>query len=219
MNNTITYTNDGSLEKQIRQKKIIPYMVFPNEKFKTNKWYYSFFYNSIFKVLDHKYNKDGSLDYAYTMSDDGNYALISTDIDSLEDYSVSRDRRSIYKLDIVNHVESFTGAEIIYWFFMNDIDALNIKYQGFWKYVDRYSIDRVSDRDRYYVRAKLIGNKYMDCQIIKDTSKQEKERIIMSKIFDKEATKYMANLKKKDVKRMQERHDIKEFDNKDSSET
>ena len=41
----------------------------------------------------------------------------------------------------------------------------------------------------------------------------------MSKIFDKEATKYMANLKKKDVKRMQERHDIKEFDNKDSSET
>ena len=96
---------------------------------------------------------------------------------------------------------------------------INIKYQGFWKYVDRYSIDRVSDRDRYYVKAKLIGNKYMDCQIIKDNSKQEKERIIMSKIFDKEAVKYMASLKKKDIKRMQERQDIQEFDNKDSSET
>lgn len=218
MNNTITYTNDGSLEKQIRQKKIIPYMVFPNEKFKTNKWYYSFFYNTIFKVLDHKYNKDGSLDYAYTMSDDGNYALITTDIDSLEDYSVSRDRRSIYKLNIINYDESFTGAEIVYWFFMNNIDSLNIKYQGFWKFIDRYSIYRISDRDRYFVRAKLIGDKYVDCQIIKDNSKAERERIIMSKIFDREANKYMASLKKKDIKRMQDKYDTKEYE-ENSSET
>ena len=213
MNNTISYTNDGSLEKQIRQKKIIPYMVFPNEKFKTNKWYYSFYYNNVFKVLEHSYARNGLLEYAYIMTDDGNYSVISTDICSTEDYSISRDRRSIYKLDIVNHPESFTGAEIVYWFFMNDIDSFNIKYQEFWKYVDRYSADRISDIDRYYVKAKLIGNKYVDCQIIKDTRKKDKERIIMSKIYDKEAHKYMAELKKKDIKRMQEIHE------KDISET
>lgn len=213
MNNTISYTIDGSLEKQIRLKKIIPYMVFPNERFKTNKWYYSYYYNNIFKVLDCCYTKNGILEYAYIMSDDGNYSMISTDICSTEDYCISRDRRSIYKIDIVNYPESFTGAEIVYWFFINNISSFDIKYQGFWKYIDRYSIDRVSDRDRYYIKAKLIGNKYTDCQIIKDTSKQDKERIIMSKIHDKEAYKYMAELKKKDIKRMQTIHE------KDISET
>lgn len=219
MNNKITYTNDGSLEKQIRLKKIIPYMIFPNEKFRTNKWYYSYFYNIVFKVLDHSYSKDGTLEYAQIMTDDGNYSIISTDICASEDYSVYRDRRSIYKIDIINHTESFTGAEIIYWFFMNNIDGLNIKYQEFWKYIDRYSTDRVSDRDRYFIRAKLIGNKYTDCNLIKDISKKEKERAIMSKMFDKDATKYMADLKKKDIKRMQERYDNNEFNEENSSET
>ena len=206
MNSQILYTNNGSLEKQIRSKKIIPYMVYPNEKFKVNKWYYNQFYNEIFKVLEVKYNEDGSLDYANIMTDSNNYSMISTDICYSEDYAISRDRRSIYKMNIINYNESFTGAEIIYWFFMNDINAFNKKYHGFWKYVDRYSLHRISDRERYYVKAQLIGNKYVNCTMERDNTAEIHTKIILGKIKDSESDKFMAELKKKDMKRMKKKH-------------
>ena len=38
----INYTLDGRLESQIKIKKIIPYRLFPNERFKENRWYYNY---------------------------------------------------------------------------------------------------------------------------------------------------------------------------------
>lgn len=200
MNNKILYTNNGSLEKQVRSKKVIPYIVYPTDVYRKNKWYFSLYYNIIFKILDLEY-KDGRLESAYIVSDDCNYSMICTDLDSNEDYSISRDRRSIYKMDIINHQESFTGAEIVYWFFMNDIDIFNEKYSEFWKYVDRYSKDRVVDRQRYFLRAKLLGGKYVDCKLIKDLRVKNTS---MDIVFHNYTNEYMGLLKEKDMNRIRE---------------
>lgn len=205
MNSKILYSNNGKLEKQIRSKKIIPYRIFPNEDYKLNKWYYSFFYNTVFKVLELQYN-DGKLEYAYTISDDGNSSMICTDLDANEDYSISRDKRCIYKLDIINHDESFTGAEIIYWFFINNITIFNTKYAKFWKYVDRYSLNRISDRERYFIKGDLVDGRYVNCEVIKDTSKQEYNRIMKDKIYKIESDRFMNELKEKDLDRIKEIH-------------
>jgi len=200
MNNSIMYTNNGSLEKHVRSKKVIPYMIYPNDVFKKGKWYYSLYYNNIFKILDLQY-KNGELDNATIVTDDGNYGVISTDLDFQEDYAISRDRRNIYKMNIVNHEESFTGAEIIYWFFVNNIDIFNKKYQGFWKYVDRYSLDRVVDRERYFVKGLMVAGHYINCEIIKDISRKT-----YSKSDMKKDNKFMEELKEKDIHRIQELH-------------
>lgn len=205
MNSKIMYTNNGNLEKQIKTKKIIPYMVYPNEGYKKGKWYYSLFFNTIFKVLEANYS-NGELESAYTVSDDGNKSVICTDLDFQEDYSISRDRRGIYKMDIINYPESFTGAEIVYWFFINNITSFDKKYENFWKYVDRYSLDRVLDRERYFLKAKFIGNKYVDCEVIKDISKAHYDKNIVDKIHRPDNNNYMADLKHKDLNRMKDKH-------------
>jgi len=200
MNKTILYTNNGSLEKHVRSKKVIPYIVYPTDVYKKNKWYFSLFYNMIFKILDLEY-KNGQLESAYIVSDNSNYCFICTDLDSNEDYSISRDRRSIYKMDIINNEESFTGAEIVYWFFMNDIDIFNEKYSGFWKFVDRYSKDRVIDRQRYFLRAKLLDDKYIDCKLIKDFYNSN------TNIDHNYTNEYMEMLKEKDMNRIRKLHE------------
>lgn len=201
----ISYSIDGRLEKQIRQKKIIPYMIFPNEKYKINKWYYSYYYDNVFKVEEVEYNEDGSLNSAYIKTDENTYSYITTDLD-LEDYSVYKDRREIYKMNIINNSESFTGAEIVYWFFINNITSFDKKYHGFWKYIDRYSKDRINDRDRYYIKAKLIGTRYVDCKFIVDNQASDRMKEMTKKIHSIEDNKFMLNLKKKDMKRMKALH-------------
>ena len=203
----INYSLDGRMEKLIKQKNIIPYRVFPNEKYKANRWYYSYFYNEIFKVEEVSYNEDGSLSGAYIKSDENTHSYITTELD-IDDYAVYKDRRNIRSMNIINHEESFTGAEIIYWFFMNDITALDPKYEGFWKYIDRYSIDRINDRSRYFVRAKLIGNKYTDCKLEIDDALARKVKQMSDKIHKVSSDKFMAELKYNDMRRMSEKHRI-----------
>ena len=48
----------------------------------------------------------------------------------------------VYKDNIVNSDKFYSGAEIVYWFFMNNINCSNEKYNGFWKYVDTHSAHR-----------------------------------------------------------------------------
>jgi hypothetical protein len=206
MNKKITYTANGSLEKQIKLKKIIPYYLFPNEKYKVNKWYYSFYYNIIFKVTEVNYKKDGELEYAFTKTDDNNYSMISTDIDSTEDFAIYHDKKAIYKKEIINSEESYTGAEIVYWFFINDIDCFNKRYQGFWKYVDRYSKYRISDRDKYFIKARIFNGVYVDCKLIKDISSITQSQKIIKASHGNSDEQYMKNLKDHDMKRMHELH-------------
>lgn len=204
----INYSLDGRLENHIKYKKIIPYRLFPNERYIKDRWYYSYYYNNIFKIEEVRYNRNGSIDHAYIKTDDENFAYISTDIDADYDYAIYRDRRGICNMDIINNPESFTGAEIVYWFFMNNIDSTNLKYQEFWKFVDRYSLDRINDRCRYFIRGKLIGNKYLDCRVDRDTQTVDKAKRMEEKLHKLSSDKFMAELKNNDMKRMNERYKI-----------
>ena len=101
MDKTITYSNINSqIDERIKNKKVIPYSIYPGEKFKKGKWYYSSYYDSFFKVLEVEY-KDGELEYAQIKSDNNRYSSIATDI-CTEDYMIINDRKGIYKSYIFN---------------------------------------------------------------------------------------------------------------------
>lgn len=159
MNKTITYSNINSqIDERIKKKKVIPYSIYPGEKYIKGKWYYSSYYDMFFRVLDLKY-QDGELLYAYIQSDNNRYSSIATEL-CTDDYMISSDRKNIYRSYIFNSNIPYTGAEIRYWFFMHDINSFNPKYAEFWKYVDQYSLERLDERKKYkcYASIDLNGN-------------------------------------------------------------
>lgn len=164
----IFYSGNKRFMDKIRKEKIIPYRVTPRVKYEANKWYYNDYWRQCFKIISVGYTNAGFLDEAYIKWDDGNYGLICTDLD-ICDFRLEKDRNKIYKDNIVNSDKFYSGAEIVYWFFMNNINCSNEKYNGFWKYVDTHSAHRLSDTTRYKVKA-IYDEKtdtYKECKIIK----------------------------------------------------
>ena len=149
MNKNISYSSyEFNLDEKIKYKKVIPYSLHTGEKYRKGKWYYCKYDNLFFKVLDVEYNR-GQLISAYIKTEEGNYCSIATDI-SDDDYLMEKDRFEIYKVNnIFNTKIAYTGAEIIYWFFMHNITCFDRKYIEFWKYVDRYSPDRLDEKTKY----------------------------------------------------------------------
>ena len=94
-------------------------------------------------------------------------AYICTDIEVGYDYRVDKDFSEIYKKKtIVNDGCTYSGAEIIYWFFMNNITCFNRKYKRFWHLVDPYSLDRIDDNKMYILTAdESPYGRYYNCQI------------------------------------------------------
>jgi hypothetical protein len=197
MRNVIVYSFDNSLEKQIKRKRLIPYQMTPTDKFMRGKWYYDQYYGNIFKVLEVKYKQGNILEYAITKSDEGYSSYISTPPVPFEDYIIEHDTTDIVERDIINSEKSYTGAEIRYWFFMNDITCFDPKYKYFWTYVDTYSNNRVADRQKYFLYAVLKNNVYTHCRVIKDNSKGK--RLITMEKEIQETNDYMAEQKEKDM--------------------
>ena len=195
MRNVIVYSFDNSLEKLIKRKKIIPYQVNPGDKLMRGKWYYDLYYSTLFKVLDVKYKAGGILDYAITKSDEGYSSYISTQLSPYEDYIIDYDKSGLSEEIIINSEKSYTGAEIRYWFFMNDITCFDQKYRYFWTYVDSFSKNRVSDKQKYFLYATLRNNVYSHCRVVKDTGK---EKVITEKEIE-EYNRFMAEQKEKDM--------------------
>ena len=102
------------------------------------------------------------------MWEDGNYGLICTDLELYKDYRLDKDHNNLHTVDIINSGKIYTGAEIIYWFFMNNINCFDPKYKGFWKFIDTYSQHRISDYNKYKIVADLNGKGYYtNCRIIR----------------------------------------------------
>ena len=196
MRNIIVYSYDNSLERLIKRKRIIPYQVNPGDKFIKGKWYYDTYYNSLFKVTEVKYNTGNILDYAITKSDEGYSSYITTPLSPYEDYIIDFDTKDIATMNIINSERSFTGAEIRYWFFMNDINCFDPKYKYFWTYVDTYSNNKVADKQKYFLYAGLKNNVYTKCRVIRDINKNKRQLTIeeISAINE-----YMKEQKEKDM--------------------
>lgn len=164
----IYYSNDKRLIEKCKRSKIIPYRVTPRVKYEVNRWYYNDYWRQCFTVLSVSYDIDGFLKEVYIKWDDGNYGLICTDLD-INDLRLERDHKGIYKQNIINSDKIYTGAEIVYWFFINGINCFNKKYFGFWKFIDTYSAHRISDYTKYKIVAIYDeeNDKYNECKIIK----------------------------------------------------
>ena len=196
MRNIIVYSYDNSLERLIKRKRIIPYQVNPGDKFIKGKWYYDTYYNSLFKVTEVKYNTGNILDYAITKSDEGYSSYITTPLSPYEDYIIDFDTKDIATMNIINSERSFTGAEIRYWFFMNDINCFDPKYKYFWTYVDTYSNNKVADKQKYFLYAGLKNNVYTKCRVIRDINKN-KRQLTIEEI--QAINEYMKEQKEKDM--------------------
>lgn len=167
MYKNISYGNK-KLEDLIRKKHLVPYSLNRRDRYEKGKYYYSEFSGMTFKVLFVKYYDSGELEGAEVKYENGLHAYICTDIDPGYDYRVEKDFKKICNENIVNDGKVYTGAEIRYWFFMNDIDCFNSIYKGFWNLVDTYSTRRIIDNNRYVVVADIsVTGKYHNCKIIK----------------------------------------------------
>ena len=133
MYKNITYGNH-KLEKSIREKHVIPYSLGRDDKYIKNMIYFNDFNQNTFKVLYVKYSENGELEGAEIRYDNGMHSYICTDIDPGYDYRIEKDFKNICdKSTIVNDGNVYSGAEIIYWFFINNISCFDRKYKGFWK--------------------------------------------------------------------------------------
>ena len=165
----ISYGN-RKFEESIRARHLIPYTLGNKDRYIKGQFYYSAFYQKIFKVLFVKYYNSGELEGAEIRHMDGMHAYMCTEIDPGCDFLLIRDENdNIFNCkDIVNNGKRYTGAEIKYWFFTHNIDCFNRKYSGFWQYVDSYSPKRINDKDIYMLMAKYdrFGN-YTNCKMCK----------------------------------------------------
>jgi hypothetical protein len=203
MRNVIVYSFDNSLEKLIKRKRIIPYQVNPGDRFMKGKWYYDMFFGSLFKVIDVKYKSGNILEYAITKSDEGYSSYISTPLSPYEDYIIDHDINNIAEQDIINTEKSYTGAEIRYWFFINNITCFDPKYRYFWAYVDTYSNNRVSDKQKYFLYAAIRNGVYTHCRVVKDCSKNKK---LTQKDID-DINEFMKEQKSKDMYNVKRYHE------------
>lgn len=203
MNYSIRYSYDGNLERKIKNGKFIPYTIFPGTKYKEGKWYYNDRENLIFKVISTAYNSKSELENIIVKSEECNYSLLCTDLDFYTDYMLIKDKNNIASQYIINNNKSYTGAEIVYWFFINNINASMTKYKGFWKYIDKYSRYRINDYNKYFLVSNVDKNgNNVSCCMIKDNSSIIRHRKTLKREYKIINDNFMKNQVEKDRNRI-----------------
>lgn len=165
MGSSIIYSPMNSyIDTKIKIRHIIPYKTDRNTKYECSRVYYSHYWNMSFKVLSVKYIDDFM--EAEVKWDDGYFGIICTDITPGEDYLFTKDYKKIYeKNTIINTGDIYTGAEIIYWFYLQGASIFNPKYKGYWEYIDNFSKNRLQDYNQYCVYGILKHGIWKNCRI------------------------------------------------------
>ena len=169
MNKEIYYTSNDRVNKRIRKEFLIPYRISsPDYRLKTNKSYYCNHWNQCFTVISKEFSDEKEFLGYYIQWEDGKYGFYSSAPEIYMDLILEEDINNITNTkNIINNNIAYTGAEIIYWFFIHNINAFNKKYRGFWKYVDTYSKFRLSDNSKYKLYGKIVNGVYDNCKIVK----------------------------------------------------
>ena len=164
------YDINNKIDMFIKKRHMIPYAIESTDtKLQINKHYYIGFHRMMMTVKNVEYLENGSLDWCYVKWSDGFYGNFCSDLDLYADYIMEYDEDGIYKeVDIVNKDNIYTGAEIKYWFYINDITILNPRYAEFMKYFDPKSPCKINPYLKYRITADVDekGN-YTNCKIIK----------------------------------------------------
>lgn len=175
MNDIISYTHNTIIDTEIRKNHLIPHRVTREIPYRKNNIYYSSYWGSIFKVISVEYDSDTKEFLgAYIRYESNYYGMICSEL-NIDDYELEVDVKKIYKQNIINSNIPYSGAEIRYWFFVNQINGFNPVYRGFWKFIDNTSGHKIVDDNKYIVRADInpkTGN-YINCIMkrVKDTGR------------------------------------------------
>jgi hypothetical protein len=167
MNSIIRYTEHKKIDNEFKKYHLIPYRVIRETRYERKGYYYSEYWGSIFKVISVDYdNETGELQGAYIRYENGYCGMLCTELD-INDYRLIKDTKSLHNTNIINSGEPYSGAEIVYWFFINKITGLNPIYRGFWKFVDINSAHRISDTANYIVTAEINPKNgcYVGCKM------------------------------------------------------
>lgn len=151
------------LTDYIKSFKYIPRKVKSEEHLKIYHRYWLEDFNEVVKVID-LFLLDG-VEY-YCIKYNNMNACISGPIPD-GTYELLHNKDNIEEKDMINSSESFTGAEIKYWFLYNEIDmSTSSKYSGFWSFLNPESNNLLIDNKYYFVS---YNKKHKQkCQIILD---------------------------------------------------
>jgi len=169
MNKDIYYTTNDKVNKRIRKEHLIPYRISsPEYRLKINKNYFCSFWNQCFKVISKEFSDDNEFIGYYIQWEDGKYGFYNSSPEIYRDLILEQDINNITNTNnIINNDIAYTGAEIVYWFYIHNINMFNKKYRGFWKFVDNYSRLRLADNSYYKLYGKITNGVYNSCRIIK----------------------------------------------------
>lgn len=154
------------LEEYIRKNKYIPRKVRDNEHLKLYHRYWLEDYNDVVKVDDIFITR--SVEY-YSIRCKSMAGCIPAPVPNYT-YELLHNKGRIEKVDLINSKKSYTGAEIKYWFLMNNIDLeFGSQYAGFWSFLNPCSKNLLIDNKFYYVSFNI--KRRQKCQIILDKTK------------------------------------------------
>ena len=154
------------LEEYIKSSRYIPRKIRKNEHLKIYHRYWLNDYNDAAKVDD--IFTENHIEY-YSIKYNNMYGCISNPV-SVDTYELLYNKNEIEKINIINSSKSYTGAEIKYWFWMNNIDiSINSKYSGFWSFLNQNSSNILIDNKYYFVS--YNKNRRQKCQMILDKYK------------------------------------------------
>ena len=141
------------IETKMKIRHIIPYKTLHSQRYEVGRVYYNDYWNVSFQVLSVRYYENHDVE-AEVRWDDGCYGYICTDIQPGQDYLLVKDYKHLHEQGtIINTDQVYTGAEIVYWFYLHGASLLDPIYKDFWQYIDNFSHNRVQD----YAKYKLFG--------------------------------------------------------------
>ena len=134
----------------INQHGYIPRKLKDNEKLKVGHRYWLPYYNGIIKISD--ISNIESTSYYFLTFDNKFNAAIPFPLEVRGGFELLYNFDHIDKKNIINDNNSYTGAEIKFWFIKNNINLFKGKYAGFWSYLDPRGNNTLIDNKKYYIK-------------------------------------------------------------------
>ena len=140
----------------VKYKRYIPRRLKHHERLKLYHRYYNETYGN-FKVKE-IYFESGNEYYYIAYNKNMNGVIQYPEYNNHKTYELLSNKNNMEDQPVINNrIQSFTGAEIKFWFLTNDIDFSSEEYSGFY---EPLSYDKLYDTKRYRVRRNKKLNIY-----------------------------------------------------------
>lgn len=150
------------LEKIVQETKLIPRKIYYEEKLKLyHKYFIPIYGSEVIKVenISTIYETEYYfIRYGNKMNGCLSYPIYRNS------YELLHNDNNIGDSEIINSNIAYSGAEIKFWFFINNIDFDKEEYKGFYSYIDPKNIKSIYD-NKYYLVKYNPDDELMPCRI------------------------------------------------------